>query len=858
MKDFFLEQVKILQVCKACLERIPSDNHTVQLPPEDLCCSVCEECLQNGKVCDTCAERKQPSHIPSLRACKRCYDAGQQCVRCAVLVLTTDCEEGNKKAMELISKMQEERSIDPALQYLVFFPDSVHVGKSLKCSFCNWFIILGGERGCLAVVQALRDDSNPTIRKSLRRFLRADDVQNKDRMAVDPLLRLSSDDVINTLRDVGYVVHQMIPEKYRYSETNKAGMFPHPIAIACGQHGKLSFIDFDPLKNNSRLVEADLHNPVRVKVLKSVLPDVRTLCYLKGVGAAVLCEHCSGSLRVVDLEDKVKLRSSRLRDRASVVAELEKRMLSCTGTVKQLKARLESHLEEERQSHQRQGKNPETVLLDKEIKPSAICKISDDILACSSDSSREVYSVTVHSNGHFLCGTATTLCAYPDGCDLVQSMCLSNNCLFIAHSNGLSKFNMAEGVMNGVVLRNGSNACSNLHSVAPLPDGSIVFTDQDSRQVKQLQTSGCVTVIAGTGEESNKNGSGSHAAFGQPMGVCTEGSSLFVTDGQIGTVKLVTTIRGSVEFLENLGKFYRAFSVHFKHQPREQHTLQEAHQMVKGVSSYFKSTIDEVKSTRNSNSVTNGPEGTIASKTATSLVLVEKGLERLDTNFSELSPDFKIKPEVCLTVQVENLHAVSHFKHPTCTLIEYSRDFGNTMHESLKRTTTWSAYYYTHPQSYYPVPENKLALEDIPKMKQLPVQTMSKNDQVAMRQWAQEHGKAVRQLTVRQNNTKHKSGTLPLNMYQKELPVGERILAESAPLDSSTDGIETDMVQPELHEQQSEYDSASDEEDHQTEETASNDGNDEIQATPVNFLSKTIRTRSGRAITLSHRALSSY
>ncbi|KAJ7386115.1 hypothetical protein OS493_012459 [Desmophyllum pertusum] len=310
-------------------------------------------------------------------------------------------------------------------------------------------------------------------------------------MAVDPLLRLSSDDVINTLRDVGYVVHQMIPEKYRYSETNKAGMFPHPIAIACGQHGKLLFIDFDPLKNNSRLVEAVLHNPVRVKVLKSVLPDVRTLCYLKGVGAAVLCEHCSGSLRVVDLEDKVKL------------------------------------------------------------------------------------------------------------------------------SNGLSKFNMAEGVMNGVVLRNGSNACSNLHSVAPLPDGSIVFTDQDSRQ----------------------------------------------------------------------------------HQPREQHTLQEAHQMVKGVSSYFKSTIDEVKSTRNLNSVTNGPEGTIPSKTATSLVLVEKGLERLDTNFSELSPDFKIKPEVCLTVQVENLHAVSHFKHPTCTLIEYSRDFGNTMHESLKRTTTWSAYYYTHTHS---------------------------------------------------------------------------------------------------------------------------------------------------------------
>lgn len=44
-------------------------------------------------------------------------------------------------------------------------------------------------------------------------------------------------------------------------------------------------------------------------------------------------------------------------------------------------------------------------------------------------------------------------------------------------------------------------------------------------------------------------------ASGKPMGLCTEESSLFVTDGQIGTVKLKTTIRGTVEFLEN-GRFY--------------------------------------------------------------------------------------------------------------------------------------------------------------------------------------------------------------------------------------------------------------------------------------------------------------
>ena len=104
---------------------------------------------------------------------------------------------------------------------------------------------------------------------------------------------------------------------------------------------------------------------------------------------------------------------------------------------------------------------------------------------------------------------------YPEGCKRVQRMCLSDNHLFIVHNSGLSKFSMREGAMNGSVLQNGSVACSSVHSVAPLPDGSIVFTDQDSRQAKELRKCGTVAVIAGTGEESNKNGSGSHAAYGR-------------------------------------------------------------------------------------------------------------------------------------------------------------------------------------------------------------------------------------------------------------------------------------------------------------------------------------------------------
>ena len=228
MKDFFIEQTKTLQICKACLEKVRSDDNTVPPCAVDACVRSCNACLDGGKPCPLCAEQNQPSHIPSLRVCKRCLDAGEQCIRCIVLILTTDCEEGNKKAMDLIARLQENQLIDPALQYLVFLPDGVHAGKSLKCSFCNWFIVLKEARSCLAVIQTLKDDNNPDVRKPLRRLLRAEDVQNKDRMAVNPILRLSNESVIDTLREVDFVVHQMVPEKYRFSETNKLGMYPHP------------------------------------------------------------------------------------------------------------------------------------------------------------------------------------------------------------------------------------------------------------------------------------------------------------------------------------------------------------------------------------------------------------------------------------------------------------------------------------------------------------------------------------------------------------------------------------------------------------------------------------------------------
>ena len=838
MKELLLGQIQTLQLCKGCLERTPANELTVNFS-EGVCCSSCEECLKNKEICTTCAEKNQPSHAPCLRACDRCLRDGKQCERCVILVLTTDCEEGNKKAMELIEQMQESETIDPALEYLAFFPDSVHVGKSLKCSFCNWFILLNGERGCLSIIQTLRDDSNPAMRKKLRKILKAEDVQNKDRMAVDPIIRLSSPEVLDALKEVSNVVHQLVPEKYRFSENNKVGMFPHPIAITCGQEGKFFFLDLNPLKRSARLVEADLHNPVRSKVVKTQIPMARSLCYLKGIGTVVTCCDEGQALQVVDIEDRVTLKASRLKDRASLVAELERRRESCDGTVKCLKQRLEACLLEEQRMYQSQGKTIDIVHLDQDIKPSTICALSDHLLGCSCDASREVYTIEIQTNGHFLSGTVNKFCDFTPLCDQVRSMCLSTDgYLVLAHNSGITKLKMADQEVKEYPIANGGQARSSIQAVAPLSGGKVAFTDQTKRQVKQIESNGAVTVIAGTGEEGNKNGSGSSASFGQPMGLCIEGDNIFVTDGQIGAVKLVTTVTGTIQFLENLGKFYGAFSVHLKNKPAKRHTIEEAYRMVKDVSSYIKSTVSSVQEIRNSGGTTNGPQGTVASKTVKSVHLVEKGLNKLRLNLAGVNPSFKIEPEVCLTLQVESQHAVSHFKHPSCTVLDYARDFGNTMHESLKRTSQWAAYYFTHRNSYYPVPENHISLRDIPKMSPLPNKEMSQTDQTTMREWAQEHGKAVRQRTVRQCTTKHNAGTLPLNMYEKELPIGERVTLENSYQDS-------------------EYDSGSDEESSDSAEGASLVDVD-LNRNAINFLSRSIRTRSGRVISLSHRALASY
>ena len=115
---------------------------------------------------------------------------------------------------------------------------------------------------------------------------------------------------------------------------------------------------------------------------------------------------------------------------------------------------------------------------------------------------------------------------------------------------------------------------------------------------------------------------------------------------------------------------------------------------------------------------------------------------------------------------MENVHAVSHFKHETFSALNYSQDFGTIVKESLKRITKWAAKYFTHDRSYYPVPDTSMPLSALSTMALPAVQIVTKEDEAVMKDWMENY-RPVRQQTVRSETTKDKAGALPPAVYSQ-------------------------------------------------------------------------------------------
>ena len=116
---------------------------------------------------------------------------------------------------------------------------------------------------------------------------------------------------------------------------------------------------------------------------------------------------------------------------------------------------------------------------------------------------------------------------------------------------------------------------------------------------------------------------------------------------------------------------------------------------------------------------------------------------------------------------MENLNAVSHFKHETFTALQYFQDFGIISEESLKRVRKWAARYFTHEKSYYPVPHTSTEFANVNFVPPLPSEKINPETESAVKEFAARY-LPLRQRTVREETAKDKAGALPPAVYTKK------------------------------------------------------------------------------------------
>ncbi|PFX15057.1 hypothetical protein AWC38_SpisGene20742 [Stylophora pistillata] len=510
-----------------------------------------------------------------------------------------------------------------------------------------------------------------------------------------------------------YKARLKVQEEHRtLSTSNQQGLCCHPVAISPGPLGSVLALDYDFVSCCSRLLKIRLHQPADVTELQNGLRDARDLCFSRGV--AFMAERGNACVRFKDIEGNVRLDPNSLRSRADLERILGNYNLSLDGTVPTLRKRLSQHL--------------------------------DQLEA-------KVTKVFLQTN---------VLLSKPAALSAKSGQC----------NGGLYCFSMETGEVM-TILENMTNSCKKIKKVAKFSD-TLVFTDIEARQVKRYNSlTKKVDTLAGGRREGEQDGAEKSCSFVQVYGICSVADTLFTTDAAAGKVKLITGFSGTTNFLSHLGILFDSFGISCKGSTYQTITPEEVSKNVEKVNDYIKSTVRNVKETNDlkEGSATNGPQGIVYKKTEDSVELLLNGVNNLIRNITNVSPEYKDSTDwqTLLTTQEENLHAVSHFKHETFSTLQYAMEFGTTSKESLKRITKWGAKYYTHPSSYYTVPQTGMSFKDVQFMTPLLSVGLSEKDEEVMNEWLENY-RPVRQRTMRTETTKDQAGALPPAAYAKPKP----------------------------------------------------------------------------------------
>ena len=210
----------------------------------------------------------------------------------------------------------------------------------------------------------------------------------------------------------------------------------------------------------------------------------------------------------------------------------------------------------------------------------------------------------------------------------------------------------------------------------------------------------------------------------------------------------------------------------------EVHAIDEAVTSLNMISLSCDTWVKEVQDKMGRNISTQGPEGTISSKSCRSLEILKDSLTSLGNHVSMVSPDYHkvLLLASTLTLVVENFFSKIQSRNDMPTVLEFAHLFAPTIRESLKQLTDTGFAYHTSSTAHYEAPdEMKLSFRNLPTIPSMPSVPMAKEEKKLMRDWRDSYGKPVRQLTVRNQSTKDNVGTLCLYSYTAPDPAAKRV-----------------------------------------------------------------------------------
>lgn len=401
LTKLFTDHIKILQMCESCTKLTKCDDLIIN--DSSLCQSYCECCYTSAKICEKCKEIGHASFHPALRSCTKCVLLKQRCVKRAFFIITTDCEEGNKKMFLTIKEKIKAKTIDPYLSLLTPLPDPPHLGKSLKASFSNWFLKLLDERGCLSFLHTLRNKSGVEEMRTLKTLLPKNDyVKNKDRQDPVAVLKISHIDVTDYLKDIGLVGHTIIPETSKFTNNNKVGMHPNPISLSIGPCGYIYVLNFDIKTQSSKITKFQLHNPIdKFETIASGLTAI-SISYFEG--RIFYCGSDTPLMFITTNKNSSDIGKMRSKTDVCTFGESIGLVLSKKDSLRKLKQSISNHLKKMEERYKKNNLCKNILHLTGEPKPKfqafSIC--DDGTIIAASSNTRKIVKILPISDGYVI------------------------------------------------------------------------------------------------------------------------------------------------------------------------------------------------------------------------------------------------------------------------------------------------------------------------------------------------------------------------------------------------------------------------------------------------------------------------